>query len=352
MKGTSPYDPMVGQLHADRMGLPDTSGSLFQYPLYSILLWVPFALVDFPAAQALWAVLQELLLMITILLAMRVAGWKLTWYQLAIVLFLAFIWPSHLVAMLNSGLAIWSTFFLIFALYMLTNKQDSAAGLLIALAMVKPEMALLPLVGLLLWSGSNRRSSFAGGFFAGFIFLNAIFLILIPDWILQWFRATQILENFTWYQSGLNLIANSMPGIRQFLVVALNASGFIYLVVEWARMMGKPERMMLWTMALTLMITGLISFDYGLEYHTALLPGFFLVFRILQERWGKIGTWVIWGFILLIFIGPWILVGINSANLNSLILLLPALCWLLLGWFKWWAVRSTHLLIPEEELDL
>ncbi len=354
LNGISPYDSTVVQNHADRMGLANTTGSQYQYPVYAIILWVPFALMDFPAAQALWSVAQELILMITILLAIRLSGWKLQWHQLAIVLFIVFIWPSHVFALLDSGLAIWSLFFIVFALYMLINKQDNAAGLLMAMAMVKPEMALLPLVGLIMWSSSSRRNGFLGGFVAGFLFLNVLFMILIPDWVLQWLRISHLLDGTTsWYQSGLNLIADSMPGIRQFLMIALNGGMFIYLVAEWARMMGKPERMMLWTMALTLMAVGLISFDRGLDYHTALLPGYFLVFRILQERWGKLGTWMIIGFVIILFVGPWVLVGINETNIHLLVLLLPAFCWLLLGWFKWWAIRSTRLLISyEEELDL
>lgn len=232
------------------------------------------------------------------------------------------------------------------------QKQDNGAGFVLALAMVKPEISLLTIFFIIVWSLSVRRTRVVTGFFAAFVSLLAISVALDPSWVGAWLRLLIGTNGQAgWYSSILSLAAYSLPGIKTPLNIILHGLVILLLLLEWARALKKDEMLFLWTACFTLVAANLISFRSQSSYAVMLILPLFFILRIWQERWGPRGNWFVWLLMLLVVVVPWLIIfttlrasadGIIGEPL-SLFTWLPLVCLFALLWTRWWAARSTRL---------
>lgn len=176
--------PLDSQFPTD----PPSDYRTFAYPAFTDLLLWPVSEIPFRTLRVLWSALLAALLAAAVVFWLRALSWHVRGVSLAIVLLLIVCSYQELEGLYAGQLGLVVGFLLAAALLALTWKRQLLAGTLMALAMIKPQMVLLALSYLFLWSGSDlrRRGRFIAAFLATMFMLVAASLIVWPRWIQSW----------------------------------------------------------------------------------------------------------------------------------------------------------------------
>ena len=134
------YDPAA--FHAFELGLGqgEVPAYPYVYPPISMFLFRPFALLSFHAAWLAWNALG---------LALYLAGVRALLKTTALSLLAAFVAPATVIALTTGQTGLYTSAFALLGVAAL-RKNPPAAGLAIGLLAVKPQLALLPFLVLLL----------------------------------------------------------------------------------------------------------------------------------------------------------------------------------------------------------
>ncbi len=358
--GTSPYsDPVSAQIaqqvHTQTAFAPGIAPK-YTSPLYSGLLVLPFALVgDKNISHALWMAAQLIALFAIILISLRVTGWKPAWYVfLLFALFTSFSYHA-LVPWLDGGLSLWAALFMVSSFLAISQKRYELGGILLGLSFIQPQMVILPVIFTMIWVASQRKAVLILWFFITLVFLSVVGLLLVPDWIIRYFR---LLFNFGQNFPAGNpaaLFKNNWPGLGIQLGWLLTVIVSLILLVEWWLARRREFRWFLWTVCLTIVLSQWIGIPSIPANLSALVLPFVLVSAMLAERWPHGGDWVAVGLCILVFAWEWALYYLDisgSAPAIQLNLLLPLPLVALLGlyWVRWWAIKPRRLLVEELKL--
>ncbi|MCZ7553228.1 MAG: DUF2029 domain-containing protein [Anaerolineales bacterium] len=187
MKGQSPYSEEttreIQQRFYGRPARPDEDQALFVYPFYSIFVFAPFALIpDFNLARAVWMTVLEVSIILIAIMGISFSRWKLSPAMLGALLAFAILWYYSIRPLINSNASILVGLFIAGAILAIRAEQDSWAGLLLALATIKPQVVALLILFVLIWSVSERRYIIVWSFLGNLALMIAVTSLLIPDW--------------------------------------------------------------------------------------------------------------------------------------------------------------------------
>ncbi len=295
-QGESPYSAAVdavtqGYIYG-RTAVPGEDTFGYYYPAYASVVLAPLALLPAPTAAVvwpalMWAVLGVIAFAMIELLPPRASPWL--WAALLLSLFL---FRPALLTIINGQyglfiLALWGL-----AWWLIAHKREGAAGVLLALATIKPSLSLLPTLFLLLWALARRRSKLIISFTAAMSALLLISFVQIgwwaPDFLAELGEYNRDLG--TWKPADVA----TLPGII-WLVEA------VILVVLGIRQAVRrkddfPETLFWGGIFLNLLLT-----PHTLEYDlvVALLPLIGHIPDYFSSRWRAAG----W---LLLFWLPWL----------------------------------------------
>ena len=182
----------------NRPGDPPANYRAFAYPLYADFLALPVATLPFSIVQAIGSILFPLIVVCTCWLWMRFLNLSLTPASLFSLFALTLasypvleglyaLQPSVIVALLLAGTAA-----------ALARNRLGIAGVLLALASIKPQLILIIALWLLIWASANSaRRRFSFSFLAT---LSALFLaawLAVPGWLLPWVHALVAYRQYT-----------------------------------------------------------------------------------------------------------------------------------------------------------
>jgi len=356
MEGISPYDPQVSLATQEIIyGRPadpakgEDEGH-FVYPLYSMLFFGPFGLLEYLPARTLWMSILEICLILLVFLGIRLVQWRPPIWLLGVVTLFSVMWYHGARTIVIGQFAGLNALLILLALLSIRRQQDAAAGILLALTTTKPQMVFLFVPFVLLWAWSVQRKRILWGFLGGFFGLMIVSLLLLPRWPFE--MLAQILDYPTYTNLGspLSILAAYVPGLRQTLDRGLHVFFLLYLSVEWVQAWGKGERWFTWTALMTLVITNLVAFRTATTNFVALLPVLLLVFGIWEDRWKITGRTMVILLLLALGFGLWgLFLATVDGNIESaeMYLPIPLLCLVSLGWVRWWAIRPRRLLLEE-----
>ncbi len=349
--GLSPYsDEVALRIQQHAYGRPARSGEhelRVAYPLYSTLLFAPFALIgDYTLARAAWMTALEIGLVALALLSLRVTRWRPVPWLLAVFFLFVLTWYHGVRPVINGNAVVLVALFLTGAALALRSGQDELTGILLALATIKPHLALLPLLFVLLWAASHRRWRVLV-WTAGFVvFLTALGMLFIPDWPLQNLR--EVLR-YTSYNPPTTLQAalrEWLPGVGRQLGWLLSGALAVLLLAEWVLAWKKPFRWFVWTFSLTLVAAQWIGITTDPGNFILLFLPLTLVFAEFESRYGASARWWSLLSLLVLWAGLWwaflaTLTQVNGQPQQSAVMFLPLPLYLLWGlyWVRWWAVR-------------
>ena len=297
MQRQSPYSSDVTrQIQMLYYGRPLLRGDeqRFAYPAYASLLLLPVLIFPFQVAQLLMIVLLVLSMCVLVRLSISMveaATSRGPPLSNSAIMILTLISPPVLCGLLLQQVALLVELLIIAALWMITRRKYSGAGFLLALATSKPQLAVVPVIWLMLWSLGKWRerwkfilsfivSSFSlvayAAFFAG------------PTWVMQWLRA---LVSYRSYAHGAVSILELISGARLGSIVS--ALAFLcllaYMIVHREE---RPESVdflevsfLLLALSLLVVPTLLSLFNYVL-----LIPGILLISTTRHRPWNRIAS--------------------------------------------------------------
>jgi hypothetical protein len=311
LEGRDPYSEEVTlEIQRAMYGRPareDEDQVAFAYPLYVSLLILPFSLLPYPVAQALWISTLVLALLAAVVLILHTLEWAPSPPQLvALALWSVLFYPSARSLVLGQ-LSILVLALLALSLWAQHRGRPFLAGCSLALSTIKPQMVFLVVPFLLL--SSLRRAHYRT--LASFLSVIAVLLVVVsfvlPTWIPSFATGLTSYQSYTSiYREGRSplgvLLSYVLPSQICNLVTPIISlvmlAGLVYL---WIVSLRQPDT---WWGAFTLTIvaTLLIPAQTGTTNQVLLL----LPFLYLLGRWsaGRAVRLVVASVLL---VGPWAL---------------------------------------------
>jgi hypothetical protein len=349
-QGASPYDPIVRQLIPPSREVSNVSQ--VTYPAYAFIVFLPFALIgEYILARAAWMTTLEVALLLFVFAGLRLTRWR-THPLLVVFFFLASFFSIHgLLPIVMGNVVIVVSLAIAYALLAVRSGYDEAAGVLLALATIKPLFAALITLFILVWAITHRRWRLVVWYIGSLALFTFGTLFFVPSWPLQYIQTVIRLPQPALPQTPGDAFKYWWPGIGDKLGWTFTALLAIILLVEWGATLSKDEyRRFLWTSCLTLVVSQLIGIRTQPTNFIILTLPFVLICATLEERW-KIGGRVTSTLLLITWITlPWwiylrLLEAGNTSRLIVLLFPLPTVLFIGLYWVRWWAVKTKRTLL-------
>jgi len=270
---------------------PLTDYRTFAYPAFTDLLFWPTASLPFPIVRIVMAVLLAALTMASILLWVYALEWRVSaiWIGVIVILTLGSYPVLEGLHANQLGLAVGSL--LAAALLALKKDRYLLAGVLMALTTIKPQMSLLVLIYLLLWSATSdrKRRLFYVGLGSMLALLSGAALLVWPHWIASWLHVLFAYHRYAKPPLVNEVLAaplGSLSGPISTLLIAIFL--IVALVVIWRGRTHAADSREFWmVISLLLGITSITLLPgQAVHDHVILLPAIFL----LAMRWRSLPT--------------------------------------------------------------
>lgn len=340
LHGRDPYSSAVTReiqagyygrpLDSTRPGDPkDQQG--FAYPMYVVFYLAPTVRLPFAAAQKgfFWVLLG--LTVATVPLWLRMLRWSLApWAQVSVVVLTV----GSLAVMQGLKLQQMTLFvvaLVAIAMALLVADCAIAAGILLALATVKPQLVGLLLLWLAIWTVGDwrRRYRWAASFLLTIGVLAVASECYLPHWISRFLQAVREYRGYTDAVSVLDkLIPAPWGWLAKLAAVAAAAH------IGWRNRKHSEETgLFAATATMVLAVTVIVIPTYALYNQVMLLPAVLLLARERQAIWDR--SFAARGLLILVAVllfWPWL----ASAVLAGLSFLLPPevvqRAWAVPGW--------------------
>ena len=349
-EGLNPYsDEVALRIQTFAYGRPARPGEhelRVAYPLYSVLLFLPFSLVsDFTLARALWMTVLEIGLVMLTILSMRLVRWKVGPLMLGFLILFSLLWYHGLRPLINGNAVILVALMIVGGFLALKNGADELAGVLFAFSSIKPQIVILLLAFVFLWALSRGRTRVIGWMVGTVFLLAASAALLIPDWIVHNLREVIAYPAYNPPGTPRAAFMEWWPAWGSRVGWALTGIMALTLLVEWFAQRKADFRGFLWTACLTLVVSQWIGIQTDPGNFVVLIPVMCLAFSQLDERWKTGGRVFIIVNLLLLFGLIWYIflntleVGDQPVQSAVMFFPLPGYLLLMLYWVKWWAVQ-------------
>jgi hypothetical protein len=329
-EGISPYGEKASHtIQQIIFGRPPEAGedhSLFVYPLYTLVLMGPYALVGSLAlARALWMTTLQLLVLWIAAGSLQLVRWRPSPLLFGAIFVFAALWYHTVRPIINGNPGILVAALILAAFLAIRAERDVWAGLFLALATIKLHVVLLLLPLTLLWAYSRGRRFLAVAPPIWTLLLVAATSVLLPDWTWQNLAQIRAYPAYTLPGSPGAIFESWWPQIGSGLGWLLTAVMALLLAREWRAVWGQPFSTFLWVASLTLVVTALIGIRTATENFIVFFPALVLTWALWEEKWGGYGRRLALATMALLFAGLWFLflVTLQEGATQHLIMFLP-----------------------------
>lgn len=290
-----PYSPEVTrEIQAGYYGRPldssrpndprDQQG--FAYPLYVVFLLAPTITLPFSIVQVAFRWFLIVLTAVTVPLWLRALRWHPSKSTMAILIILTLGSFPAVQGIKLQQLSLVVSSLIAGCVALLAAGHLLLAGVVLALATIKPQLALPLAAWLLLWSLTDwrHRQRFLWGFLATMAALLAAAQYLLPGWISRFREALVAYRDYTGgARSVLDLLTTSALGR---ILTALALLGLAVVCWRLRRAPADGDRFVLVTV-LVLTVTIVVIPTFAPYNQVLLLPAIFLLVRHWSALWGK-----------------------------------------------------------------
>jgi hypothetical protein len=273
----------------------------FAYPIYSAFLFAPTVGMPFRPVQLLgfWAL--ALITAASVPLWLRVVKWDASWPTIATLQLLVLSSPGVVQGLELQQLSLLVSGMVAAGALLIARRRFLAGGCVFGLAMIKPQLLLLPILWLLLWSLSNwgERKRFVIGFSATLAISIGAGQLMLPGWISQFIAGALAYNQYAHPTSLLELLL----GHRAFVVCAFLLS--LILVRICIRFRSAPPDSSQFALTLSLVLAAnLFIMPLMSPYnHALLIPGVLILLRSERQLW--VERWL-WSLTVATLVWPWV----------------------------------------------
>lgn len=194
----------------------------FVYPLYVVFLLWPVAYLDFASVQQWAPVVLAMLTALGAILWMDALRWRPPRILAAAIVLFVLSSPQVMQGLRLRQIGLAVAFLLALGTWCVIRNKLAIAGIVLAIATIKPQMAVLPLAWLLLWGLSDwrKRWSLLASFFLTLALLTVAGQLLLPGWLVYFVDGLAAYRNYFPTTSLLRfLMGNFMGAIASAAVV-------------------------------------------------------------------------------------------------------------------------------------
>jgi hypothetical protein len=337
-KGSDPYAKSVTVeteigMYGHPAG-PDDDLAMFDYPLYSVLFFGLTALIaPYAWASAVWIAILQVCLLALAALSLAWSQWRPPPLLFGLTILFSILWYHSVRTLLLGQFAGVEALLLTAAVLAARAGRDAWAGLLLALATTKPQMAVLLIPAVLLWAAWHQRWALIGWFAGVLALLCGISFLLLPSWLLEWLGQINGYVGNTGIPGPVAILtAALLPGTGHWVEYGLDSLLIIYLIWAWYQARQDAGRRLDWAVALTLVVTNLIALRTATTNYVMMLPALFLLFALAQQHWGRRGQTVIVFVEAVLLVGLWTLFAVTvQGTAEQPAMYLPLPIFLLVG---------------------
>jgi hypothetical protein len=348
LRGENPYSPeltlAIQKVIYGRPALPGEDHFAFVYPIYTVVfVWPLCAVRDFSLVQALWMTLLTHLILLETILAWRLSRWRPPrWLWPWILIWAVLVYPNAR-AILLGQLAVIVGALILLSLEALRRHRDGVAGILLALATIKPQMILLVVPWLLLWSVARRRWGVLASFSGGLAVLILLPLAFLPTWPLDFLTQLGVYSSYTELHSVTWILTSYYLHLPGIVDGSLTLAALVWMACEWWRARREALPAMLWATSLSLVLTPFVAPRTATTSFSPLVLPLFMAFALQDHATNRQGSpWIAAAVMAGVFVGGWWLFlatvrGIQESALMYLpipVALLAALPWMRSSWLR------------------
>lgn len=191
LRGLDPYDPDVWLPLRAELGSTWMPDDRAPFPLWTLLLVLPFATLDLGWAAAAWLAFSLCALGGGLFLLINTYYPKpLPVAEFALVALFTFIYRAALVSMTNGQITFLLFFLLALFLWLVRRERPFLAGIVLSFVIIKPNAFVLFVPAFGLWLLWRRRWRILAGAATGGLVLFVLSWLVLPGWLFEWLNVT------------------------------------------------------------------------------------------------------------------------------------------------------------------
>lgn len=259
----------------------------FAYPAYVALFLLPAVHLRFAQVKLVASILMAGAIAVSVPLWLGFIGWKLARWKVVIIVLLLLSCSPAVQALDLQQLSTIVCAFVAAGCVLLRRRAYISAGILLALATIKPQMIFLLGLWLLLWvvCGWRDRKNLLLSFVAAMIVLIGIGEWMVPGWIGQFLSAARAYRGYAGgsAQSIVELIAGRTWGLLIGFIILLG------LAIACFRARGEPAESakFVYLVSLILAVSTLVLPPAAPYNHLLLVPGVLILVRDWSDVWNS-----------------------------------------------------------------
>jgi hypothetical protein len=299
--------------------------------------------------------LLEFTLLGLLITSLILVDWRPTILMIIILFLYTFLWYHSLRPIISGNASILVAFFVTGALLAIRSNQDVLGGVLLAMTTIKPQMVIILILFVLIWSIVKGRWRIIWTFCGSLSFLIIFGTLFFQDWILENIRQIIRYNEIMFISTPSSILMSWLPGVGKQMGWILTGVMVAILMIEWRSSVSKDDRWFTWTAMVTLTASTLIGIYTTLENYIMMYPAIMLILATWDKRWGLLGKWLIVIFLILTSIGIWLLLlngiqrGVQPDLDPVMYFISPVIVLFGLYWVRWWAVNPDRL--PLEKIS-
>lgn len=258
----------------------------FAYPIYVVLMLAPTVTLSFSTVHKIFFWLFAVLTASSVPLWLRTLGWHVSRSAAAAWMLLTLSCFPAIQGLKLLQLTVLVAALLALSLNALARRRLELAGILLALATIKPQLVFLLICFLSIWVVGNwrARQRLVWSFAITMTVLVSSGEFLLPGWIAE-FRTA--LKDYYRYTGGGNSLAeillSPIPGRITAALLACMALVFAW----WNRHASQESLAFQWSLCFTLATTLLVIPMFAPYNQLLLLPGVMMALRARHEVWAN-----------------------------------------------------------------
>lgn len=275
-----PLDPSRPNDPSDEQG--------FAYPVYVVFVLAPTIELPFALVQKGFFGILVALTVVSTPLWLRVLRWSVSLWAQIILLSLTLGSLAVMQGLKLQQISLLVAGVLAIAISLLVSDHAVTAGVLLALASIKPQFVFLLLPWLLLWTLADWRNRYrcAISFLGTMTILMAASEWYLPHWIPRFWQAIREYRRYT----GAISVMDSLIGAPWSWVLELLAVAATMRVCWRERRQAANSGAFAFTLSLVLATTVLVVPTCSPNYQVLLIPALFVLLRDRRTIWRRSGA--------------------------------------------------------------
>jgi hypothetical protein len=273
-----PLDPTRPNDPIDQQG--------FAYPIYVVLMLAPTVTLPFPTVHRIVFWLFAALTVMSVPLWLGTIKWRLSRVATFTAILLALGSFPAIQGLKLQQLTVLVVALIAGSMYAITRGRFVLAGILLAMASIKPQLIFLLILWLCIWMLGNwrERQRVLWSFVISMAVLVVAGELLLPGWITE-FRAA--MKDYYRYTGGGNSLLNGFLPPIWARIASVVLVGMVLFFAWRNRRASEETPAFQWLLCFTLATTLVVIPMFAPYNQLLLVPGVMMVLRARRELWRK-----------------------------------------------------------------